>query len=89
MLIRKIDFYNEYANCFGDIGLLEHEYKIQLKSDAEPVIHAPRLVLIALREKFRHELDRMKRLDTIEKFQSQNLLNGLILWLLSRNQMAN
>ena len=36
-----IDFYTEYANCFGDIGLLKHEYKIQLKSDAEPVIHAP------------------------------------------------
>ena len=30
-----IDFYAEYADCFGDIGLLKHEYKVQLKSDAE------------------------------------------------------
>ena len=36
-----IDFYTEYTDCFGDIGLLKHEYKIQFKSDAEPVIHAP------------------------------------------------
>ena len=28
-----IDFYTEYADCFGDIGLLKHEYKMQRKSD--------------------------------------------------------
>ena len=32
-----IDFYTEYADCFGDIGLLKHEYKIQLKSDPRDV----------------------------------------------------
>ena len=62
-----IDFYTEYADCFGEIGLLKHEHKIQLKSDAKPVIHAPRRVPIALQDKLRHELDRMKRLDIIEK----------------------
>ena len=36
-----IDFHAKYADCFGDIRLLKHECKIQLKSDAEPVIHAP------------------------------------------------
>ena len=60
-----IDFYTEYTDCFGDIGLLKHEYKIQFKSDAEPVIHAPRGVAIALKDKLRHELHRMKRLDII------------------------
>ena len=36
-----IDFHAKYADCFGDIRLLKHECKTQLKSDAEPVIHAP------------------------------------------------
>ena len=62
-----IDFYTEYADCFGEIGLLKHEYKIQLKSDAEPVIYAPRRGPIALKDKLRHEIDRMKRLDLIEE----------------------
>ena len=65
-----IDFYTEYADCFGEIGLLKHEYKIQLKSDAEPVIHALRRVPIALKDKLRHELDKIKRLDIIEEVQS-------------------
>ena len=46
-----IDFYTEYADCFGEIGLLKHEYKIQLKSDAEPVIHAPRRVPMTSKDK--------------------------------------
>ena len=33
-----IDIYTEYADCFGDIGLLKHEYKIQLQS--EPNSHS-------------------------------------------------
>ena len=43
-----IDFYTEYADCFGDIGLLKHEYTTQLKLDAQPVIQTPRRVPIAL-----------------------------------------
>ena len=77
-----IDFYTEYTNCFGDIGLLKHEYKIQLKSDAEPVIHAPRRVPIALKDKLRHELDRMKRIDIIEEVpipESSERVNSLVI----------
>ena len=62
-----IDFYTEYDKCFGKIKLLKHEYKIQLKSDVEPVIHASWCVPIALKDKLRHELDRMKWLDIIEE----------------------
>ena len=72
----------EYADCFGDIGLLKHEYKIQLKSDAEPVIHAPRRVLMALKDKLRHELDRMKRLDIIEEVpisESSEWVNSMVI----------
>ena len=62
-----IDFYTEYPNCFGDIGLLKHEYKIKSKTDAEAVIHAPGRVPIALKDKLRHEFDRMKRLDITDR----------------------
>ena len=43
------DFYTESADCFGDIWLLKHEYKNQLKSDAETVIHAARSMPLALK----------------------------------------
>ena len=39
----------------------------KFKSYAEPVIHAPRRVQIALKDKLRHKRDRMKRLDIIEE----------------------
>ena len=35
----NIDTCTEYADCFGEIGLLKYQYKIQLKSHAEPAIH--------------------------------------------------
>ena len=77
-----IDFYTKYADCFGNIGLLKHEYKIQLKSDAEPVIHAPRRVPIALKDKLRHVLDRMKQLDIIEEVpisESSEWVNSMVI----------
>ena len=77
-----IDFYTEYPNCFGDIGLLKHEYKIKSKTDAEAVIHAPGRVPIALKDKLRHELDRMKRLDIIKEVpisESSEWFNSMII----------
>ena len=74
-----IDF---YANCFGNIGLLDHEYKIQLKSNAEPVIHAPRRVPLALKDKLRHELDKMKHLDIIQEVpisRSSEWVNSMVI----------
>ena len=62
-----IDCYTEYPDCFGGIGLLKHEYKIKSKTDAESVIHAPGRVPIALKDKLRHEFDRMKRLDITDR----------------------
>ena len=65
MLIMTLAF--AYADCFGEIGLLKTQYKIPLKSDVESVLHAPQRVPIVLKNKFRNELDRMKRLDIIEE----------------------
>ena len=75
----NIDFCVEYADYFGKKGLLKNQYKIQLKSDAQSVIHAPRRVPIAFKDNLRNELDRMKRLDIIEEVPISEFLNGLIL----------
>ena len=77
-----IDFYTEYADCFGNTRLLKNGYKIQLKSDAEPVIHAPRRVPIALKDKLRHELDRIKQLDINEDVpisESSEWVNSMVI----------
>lgn len=44
-------------------------YTIQLKKDAEPVIHAPHRVPAPLRERLKKELDRMSHYDVIIKVE--------------------
>ena len=64
------------------IFILKHEYKNQFKSDAEPVIHAARSVPIALKNKLRHELDRMELLDIIEEVpisESSEWVNSMVI----------
>lgn len=46
----------EYKDVFQDIGCLPNQYKIRLKENAEPVIHAARKVPLALKERLRKEL---------------------------------
>ena len=82
MLIINVDFCTEYPDCFGEIGLSKNQDKIQHKSDAELVIYAPRRVSIALKDKLRNELNRMKRLDIIEEVpisESSELVNSMVI----------
>ena len=44
-------FCGDYVDCFGEAGLIKNPYKVQLKSDMEPVVHVPRRVLIALKDR--------------------------------------
>lgn len=46
----------EYKDVFQGIGCLPNQYKIRLKENAEPVIHAARKVPLALKERLRKEL---------------------------------
>lgn len=43
--------------------------KIQLKKNAQPVVHAPRRFPAPLREKLKQELERMTSLGVIEKVE--------------------
>ena len=57
----------KYADVFEGLGCIEGEQHIKIKEDAQPVVHAPRKVPVALREKVKEELRRMEKLDVIEK----------------------
>ncbi|KAL2090027.1 hypothetical protein ACEWY4_014715 [Coilia grayii] len=58
---------SEYADVFEGLGCFEGEQHIKIRADAQPIIHAPRKVPVALREKIKSELKRMEHLDVIEK----------------------
>ena len=49
--------YSEYGDVFSGLGCLPGQIKIQLRKDAQPVVHAARNVPIALRDKLKTELE--------------------------------
>ena len=59
---------SRYADVFGDqIGCLPGEYDIKIDESIPPVIHPPRSVPCALRERVKEELQRLERLEIIKK----------------------
>ncbi len=48
---------HKYADVFQGFGALPFTYSIKLREDAQPVIHAPRRVPVALRDRLKAELD--------------------------------
>ncbi len=58
-----------YDDVFKGLGCLPYTYKIQLKDDAKPVIHAPRRVPAPLQERLKKELDRMSQLQVVTKVE--------------------
>ena len=61
------DLLNKYPKCFRGVGLFSGEYHIDLKQDAEPVIHPPRHVPESLKESVKKELSRKIQLDITKK----------------------
>ena len=57
----------EYEEIFSGIGNMTEPYKIQLESGAVPVVHPPRRVPVALRDKVKAELERMEKANIIQK----------------------
>ncbi|UYV65657.1 hypothetical protein LAZ67_3004985, partial [Cordylochernes scorpioides] len=60
---------NRYKNIFEGIGRLPIEHKIRLKENATPVIAPSRKIPFSIREKVKAELERMEKLDIIEKVE--------------------
>lgn len=59
----------QFADVFIGFHVLPHTYQIQLKADAQPVVHAARRVPVPLHEQLRKELDRMTALGVIHKVE--------------------
>ena len=58
-----------FSNVFKSFGALPFTYKIQLKENAQPVVHAARRVPVALRDSLKEELERMTTLGVIRKIE--------------------
>ncbi|XP_063391344.1 uncharacterized protein K02A2.6-like [Cydia fagiglandana] len=63
------DFIKEFSDVFHGIGCLPGEYKIQLKSDAAPVIHAPRKLPFAIKDAVKNKLLEMEAQNIIAKVE--------------------
>ena len=58
-----------YEDLFQGLGSFPGVHKIQLKPDATPIIHPPRKIPVAPREKLERELQRVAELGVITKFK--------------------
>lgn len=56
-----------YSDVFEGLGCLSTEYKIQIDKEAKPVIHPPRKIPYALKNKVKNELNRLEKMRVIEK----------------------
>ena len=63
---QKRNFLNEYKDCFGEIGTLPKVHHITIDQNIIPVVTPARKIPIALLDKLKLELERMRRLDIIE-----------------------
>ena len=59
------DFFSEYSDCFGELGLLPEKHHIRVNPDISSVIHSTRRIPLALRDKVDIELDKMLKLGII------------------------
>ncbi|UYV83644.1 K02A2.6-like [Cordylochernes scorpioides] len=60
---------NRHKNIFEGIGRLPIEHKIRLNENTTPVIAPSRKIPFSIREKVKAELERMEKLDIIEKVE--------------------
>ena len=64
------DILDTYSDVFEGLGCItDASYHIKVDESARPVVHPPRKVPVTLRPKIQQELNRMKKLDVIEKVE--------------------
>ena len=49
----------DYKNTFTGVGKMGNDYNLTLRDGATPVVHAPRRVPFALRDKLKSTLDEL------------------------------
>lgn len=69
----------DFKETFHGVGLFPGECKIHVDPSATPVVHPPRRVPFALRERLKAELDRMENLEVIAKVsEPTDWVNSLV-----------
>lgn len=61
------DIRKEYGSVFTGLGCLPGTHAIKLDTSVSPVVHPPRKIPLALKDKLKTELDRMEKLGVIIK----------------------
>ena len=70
----------EYADVFKGIGLVEGEYHITLRSDAQPTIHPPRKVPLSVMPKLKKTLEQLTQEGVISKVEkATDWVNSLVI----------
>ncbi|XP_048236731.1 uncharacterized protein K02A2.6-like [Haliotis rufescens] len=78
--LKKSTILAEYADVFEGIGLFPGKCTIHIDPSAIPVVHPPRKVPVALRERLKHELDRMEKSNIITKVdEPTEWVNSLVI----------
>jgi hypothetical protein len=79
-LITKEEILSEHSETFTGLGSLDGEIKIHIKEDAVPVVHAPRRVPHALKERLKHDLENMEKSHVITKVtEPTEWVNSLVI----------
>ena len=70
----------EFEDYFGELGCLPEVHLINLKPDVTPAVHPPRIIPYALRDKLRDQLQRIEKLNIIEKVSEHtDWVNSLVI----------
>ncbi|VDI20638.1 Hypothetical predicted protein [Mytilus galloprovincialis] len=62
------DIRKNYADIFKGIGCIPGEYSIQIDSTVQPVVHAPRKIPIAIKDKVKDELQRIEQNESCRRY---------------------
>ena len=77
--LTKEQILGKYSDVFTGIGKLPGEFEIHLHDKVTPVVHPPRRVPVAIRDKLKAELDRMENLGIITKVtEPTDWVNSLV-----------
>jgi hypothetical protein len=73
-----VDVEKEYPDLFKGLGYLPGTHTIRVDETITPVVHPPRKIPIALKDRVKAELDRMEEIGVIVKQHEPT--NGSIRW---------
>ena len=73
------NYINKFDDCFGNMGCLGEKYHVVVDKNVPPVVNPPRRIPVALKERVEKELDRMEKMEIIERInESTDWVNSMV-----------